>query len=173
MGLPVNVVWIGENFHVFIHDRLKKQLPVLFFDVNPSILTSTENVTRMNFPLCQMKSSYYPNNCDFDGNQYKKFVWTKIRYSAPEVYDVISKMTFNDKIYNSLIKRYKHFGTAEKAACDWLRYNQNVWNKWIPPNLSSKIKISLLSFFPLTGSRWRQPGLLQGILLNFIFIIIF
>lgn len=162
LGLPVNVVWIGENFQVFIHDRLKKQLPVLFFDVNPSILTSTENVTRMNFPLCQMKSSYYPNNCDFDGNQYKKFVWTKIRYSAPEVYDVISKMTFNDEIYNSLIKRYKHFGTAEKAACDWLRYNQNVWNKWIPPNLSSKIKISLLSFFPLTGSRWRQPGLLQG-----------
>lgn len=162
LGLPVNIVWIGSNFTHFVQDRLNKQLPVLFFDVNPSVLTSTENVTRINFPLCQLKSYFYPNNCDFDGNQYEKFVWSKILYSAPEVYDVISKMSFNNEVYDALLKRYKHYGSAEKAACHWLRSSKDVWSKWIPPNLSSKIKVSLLSFFPLSGSRWSQPGLLQG-----------
>lgn len=163
LGLPVNVVYIGDNFNAFVQDRLKKSLPVLFFDINPSILTSTENVTRINFPLCQKNSFFYPNNCDFEGNQYKKFVWTKIRYSAPEVYHVISKMKFTDEIYTQqFIKRYKYYGSTEKAACSYLRYHQDEWQKWIPPNLSSKIKVSLLSFFPLSGSRWRQPGLIQG-----------
>lgn len=162
LGLPVNIVWIGENFHTFILNRLKQNLPVMFFDVSPSLLTSTENVTRINFPQCQTKSFFYPNSCDFDGNQYKKFIWTKIQYSAPEVYYLISKMNFNDETYVQLLKRYKFFQSTQKAACNWLRYQQNEWNKWIPPNLSSKVKVSLLSFFPLSGSRWRQPGLLQG-----------
>lgn len=162
LGLPVNIVWIGANFQHFVQDRLKKNLPVMFFDVSPSLLTSTENVTRINFPQCQSTSFFYPNNCDFDGNQYKKFIWTKIQYSAPEVYYVISKMNFNHETYIQLLNWYKYFGSTQKAACNWLRYQKPEWNKWIPPNLSSKVKVSLLSFFPLTGSRWRQPGLLQG-----------
>lgn len=159
LNLPLIVAWIGENFIPFISDLLQRQQPVLFFDFDPSPLTSTYNLTSLHLIACDPSEDPVTTGCEFRERTYEKFVWNKIYVNTPEAAHVISKLGFSAHQYQALLQAYSKKPYAEKVACDWLKDNEVIWRSWIPPNLSHKPRIFLLGMFPLENGLWNQPGL--------------
>ena len=74
-------------------------------------------------------------------------------------------MNLNDSEYDQAIAKVPQDLTSSslhKVACDWINLHQEVWEKWLPTQLSEKPKLYLAGLFPLTGSYLSQPGLVQG-----------
>lgn len=141
---------------------------MLFFARYPDIVTLPNYFTRITFPECSPPPQNFPSDCDFQDNQFKKYVWSRIKTNSPEAYHLISHLKFDSMVYSAFLSSYVIRRSAFRVACDWLIHNEVIWKKWIPENLSSKSTIHLLGLFPLTGHQWRQPGLVQG--MYFIFI---
>lgn len=161
LNLPVNIAWIGPHFEWFIHDHVARQnRPVLFFSWEPNTLTAGNLFTRVKFPLCQKDLTHLPTNCDFGLNQFTKIVWAKLKTSIPEAYHVISKMKFHQDEYIKLLQ-VRELST-EEIACNWIHEHKNIWQTWLPDNLTNKTKIYLGGLFPMTGHYWMEPGLVQG-----------
>ncbi|KAL4235040.1 hypothetical protein ACF0H5_006678 [Mactra antiquata] len=162
LSLPVNIAWIGPHLQSFVEERIFKKLPVLFFSWDPNILTAGKLFTRVKFPLCQDDLNKVPMDCDFGLNQFTKVVWSKMKTSVPEAYHVISKLTFHQDEYTSLLQMFRKYSHVDTIACEWVRSNEHIWQKWLPSNLSNKTRIYLGGLFPLTGFYWMEPGLVQG-----------
>ena len=167
LKLPVIVAWIGNHLTQFVTEHAQKGLPVLFFDLHPEIITSAYNFTRIQFPLCQIPYTKYPSDCDYEANQFSKFVWNKVKTNALEAYYLISRLHFDQLTFSQLLRNHVWRGTAYKVACDWLHQNEATWRQWIPEDLTIKPKIHLLGFFPLTGASWIEPGLKEGKIISF------
>lgn len=162
LSLPVNIAWIGPHLRSFVEERIFKKLPVLFFSSDPNILTAGKLFTRVKFPLCQDDLTKVPMDCDFGLNQFTKVVWSRLKTSIPEAYHVVSKLTFHQDEYTSLLQMFRQYSHVDKIACEWVKSNEDIWKKWLPNNLSNKTRIYLGGLFPLTGFYWMEPGLVQG-----------
>ncbi|KAK3589102.1 hypothetical protein CHS0354_017444 [Potamilus streckersoni] len=162
LSLPVNIVWIGDNLKEFVLQRVNQNLPVLFFSWQPHILTADSNFTRVKFPMCQNNFNLPSANCDFDGSQFHKIVWSKIKTNIPEGYHMITHMKFSQVEYERLLQNFHALPSAFDIACDWVHKNSDTWEKWLPQNLSNKTKVYLGGLFPISGLYWMEPGLVQG-----------
>lgn len=162
LSLPVNIAWIGPNLHQYVHNRVARRLPVLFFSWDPNTLTAGRLFTRIKFPLCQDDLNKMPMDCDFGLNQFTKIVWSKLKSSVPEAFHVISKLTFHQDEYIQLLQMFHRYSYPDEIACAWVRDHETIWKTWLPENLSNKTRIYLGGLFPLTGQYWMEPGLVQG-----------
>lgn len=168
LGLLVNIAWIGDQLIELVRQRTQDGLPTLFFSWETSPLTATWNYTRVKFP--HHEKGPEPGSCrwDFNLNQLSKVAWSQIKSSTPEAYHVIYNMAFTPQQFREILEMYnkmamKH-GTASvrDVACKWLKQNKDVWQTWIPSNLSTKQSIYLGGLFPLSGTNWVKPGLVPG-----------
>ncbi|XP_060082316.1 uncharacterized protein LOC132561632 [Ylistrum balloti] len=162
LDLLVNIAWLGDHYWRYISNQVEQRHPVLLFGLHPDIIALGADFTRIRFPTCKTLPTNFPVGCDYETNQFTKFVWSKIKTNAPEAYYVISKFHFEQLEFESLLKNYSISKSVSSVACDWLNQNRHKWLAWIPKNLSMKQKIYLLGFFPVSGVQWTQPGLVQG-----------
>ena len=181
LGLDVSIAWIGSHLHSFVSERTRQQLPTLFFNWTPNILTAFSNFTRLKFPGCSGRNSNRPpTNCDFETHQLSKVMWAKMRTHTPEAHSLISSLSFTHQQYEDLLQLFMKidFNNAdldqsqvyEEAACQWIKQNKRIWSKWIPKNMTTKQRIYIGGMFPITGPYWRQPGIVPGISSHFVFL---
>ncbi|ESO82631.1 hypothetical protein LOTGIDRAFT_109151 [Lottia gigantea] len=161
LDLPVEVVSLGNRLAFFVHKQTIEKKPVLFFDWYPNSLTASHNYTRVKLPICSGDPLQQPFDCDFDVNQFSKVVWFKIKENAPEVYNVVSKMTFSQEEYENILHKPMNMSDFD-IACSWVRENNKTWKHWLPTDLSNKTKVYIGGLFPLTGPNLEQPGLVEG-----------
>lgn len=157
LGLKVDISWLGDHLHSYVQLENNHSRPVLFFDWVPNTLSSTGNYTRIKFPQCKATEGPNPINCDFEVNQMSKMMWPKLERNAPEAYQVISHMGFSQQQYVELLQLFvmragnklHHVEDIiyHQAACEWVKDNRNLWQEWIPRDLSNKSKIYIGGMF--------------------------
>ena len=157
LGLKVDISWVRDHLHEYIYNETKKNRPVLFFDWVPNTLSSTGNYTRIKFPWCRPAEGQNPVNCDFEVNQMSKMIWPKVETNAPEAYHVISHMSFSQEEYVKLMQKFVdrldnklhnvNYNDYHKTACEWVKENQHIWEKWMPKDLTNKTKIYIGGLF--------------------------
>ena len=174
-----DISWIGKHLNSFVRQRSVNKSPTLFFNWVPNDLTASGNYSRIHFPVCH-SSDRSPFDCDFQIHQLTKVMWGVMRSHIPEAYRLISNIEFSQDEIEDLLMGFTTLNDAnellgvdevlEQTACSWLRNNRNLWFKWIPENVSSKMPIYLGGMFPLTGPYWRQPAILEGRFICFMFL---
>lgn len=60
--------------------------------------------------------------------------------------------------------------SIDEYICNWISINPQLVSLWIPAGASRKPLLHLGGFFPLwRHGAWKQPSLVQGINLNYLF----
>ena len=167
LGLNLTVVWIGDHFHAFVQEVIDLNEGILVYSSDLDLIPYSANFTHVQLPACR-DGSAHSAGCVFTLNPLSKFVWTNISTGAPEILSVISNFTFPQHEYVSLLQKRPVLKSASDLACSWVKDNKHVWSEWIPQHVQHKPKIYLLGLFPLSGDKWKQPGLPQGKFKGFI-----
>lgn len=173
LELPVIIAWIGPHLSPYVQQRNRQMLPVLFFDWQTNTLTSSGNFTRLKFPTCCTVGAQLPHACDYDVNQLTKLAWSKIKTRAPAAFHLLSHMSLTQEQYKDIALEYnRNEGkkTIPDLACDWIKTNHHIWNKWISKDWSNKTNVLLGGFFPISGQYLSQPGLVQGKRMEYLYI---
>jgi len=170
LGLQTTVAWIGDHLNSVVREHLSQNLPVLFFNWVPNILTSGDEFSRLHFPLCDGGLSHA--GCDFEVHQLTKIMWSRLHTHIPEAHHLVSQLNFSTADLQSLLLSYSHLVNTvrltdevdylEQAACNWVHDNEEVWSEWLPEMSSSKQMIYLGGLFPMDGPFWRQRGIVPG-----------
>ncbi|XP_041375599.1 guanylate cyclase D-like [Gigantopelta aegis] len=170
--LPVDIVYLESHLHLFVRLQLKRRKPIMFYNWHPDVLTSDRNLTLLTFPPCHHHHRHRhhsammeQSNCDLDLKQMTKVVWYKLKTEAREAFRLIQKISFSQTRYEDLLRLYRRGNRGapmQDAACRWLRENRGTWSRWIPTDLKKKTSLYLGGLFPLSGSYWTQPGLVEG-----------
>ena len=97
-------------------------------------------------------------------NEFSKVAWYRVAAGAPDAFHVISKMSLSQQAYYHLLDffRLQTAPQPQRVACQWVRDNRDVWEKWLPPTFTEKPKLYLAGLFPMSGGFWPQPGLVEG-----------
>ncbi|GFS56946.1 guanylate cyclase [Trichonephila clavipes] len=163
LKLLVNVAWIGDQLEAVVEKRTLDRKYTLFFHRMPMALSSIEKFTHVSFPNCE---DVPYSSCEFEINQLKKIVWSKIKSNAPHAFYVLKALSFDQSDYLKLLKRYMLGKTRgfneEDIACHWMRENIYVWDKWIPVDNKNKTKLYIGGIFPINGIYWKQSGVITG-----------
>ncbi|GIY31660.1 insulin-like peptide receptor [Caerostris extrusa] len=163
LGLLVNVAWIGGQLESVVEKRTLARNYTLFYHRMPMSFSSIERFSQVAFPNCE-DVSYA--TCDFEINQMEKVIWSKIRTNAPHAYYVLKGLTFDQAGYMDLLQRYMYGRSRgfkmEELACNWIRDNIIVWDKWIPVDNRNKTKLYIGGIFPISGIYWRQSGVITA-----------
>lgn len=97
-------------------------------------------------------------------NEFSKVAWYRVAAGAPDAFHVVSKMSLSQQAYYHLLDffRLQPALQPQRVACQWVRDNRDVWEKWLPPTFTEKPKLYLAGLFPMSGGFWPQPGLVEG-----------
>ncbi|CAL1269766.1 unnamed protein product [Larinioides sclopetarius] len=163
LGLLVNIAWIGEQLKAVVEKRTTARKYTLFFRRMPMALSSIETFSHVSFPNCE-DSDY--TSCEFEINQLEKIVWSKIKTNAPHAYHVLKALSFDQTAYMKLLERYmigrSRGFSIQYIACEWMRQNIYVWDKWIPDDNRNKAKLYIGGIFPITGVYYKQSGIITA-----------
>ncbi|XP_068721735.1 uncharacterized protein [Montipora capricornis] len=172
LNLNISVAWLGSQ----LKEIINQDQPFLLLNWEPSEITASKGLSRINFPSCRGNVSFVRElgsqqgnyDCDFPQSHLYKFSWEKIKENAPDVFHVLSNMYFDKDTLNSLLHKLQVGGgnsTSKKVACDWLRENRDVWQAWLPSGISNNIPVYIGGMFPLSVNEdavWSRPGILEG-----------
>jgi len=173
LNLNVSVAWLGSQ----LKEVVSQDRPFLFLNWEPNPLTATGKVSRINLPACRstvsfvkaVESQHENYNCDFPLSHLYKFSWVKIRQNAPDVFQVLSKLHFDNDTLSNLLHQHQVCGgnlSSERVACGWLRQNRDVWESWLPVGTFSKSPVYIGGMFPVSvndNAVWGRPGIIQGV----------
>lgn len=171
LKLRVNVAWIGKNLDTYVGMMLDKNEPVIFFNWRPSALTARHRlITRVAFPQCEdlvlQGRDPKSTNCLFEVNNMKRVVWSQLKEAAPDVYELVEKITFTQKQYDELLNLYQRDRTRHKSyheiACSFLSMNEQLLHQFISVRIGDKPKLYIGGIFPMSGIYKRMGGVLTA-----------
>lgn len=170
LQLRVNVAWIGNHLEKYVERSMDRKEPIVFYNWKPNALTTKYNVTHVAFPQCEDRIlGNLPNRtkCEFEVNHMEKVVWSRLKDSAPDVYDVVQKMYFEPEDYKKLLalyerERWRKPGTYEHVACRFLHENEVLLHKFGAGEPGGKPKLYIGGIFPMSGIYRRMSGVLTA-----------
>nr|XP_054917777.1 uncharacterized protein LOC126545795 isoform X3 [Dermacentor andersoni] len=169
LKLRVNVVWIGKHLDTYVNKLLERKQPVIFFNWRPSSLTfSNHDLTRIAFPHCEdraLQGNLDTSNCLFEVNNMERATWSKLKDTAPDVYQLVEKMTFTQQEYEKLLKFYQSKRPQQKSfhqiACHFLLDNEVLLHQF-SVRVADKPMLHIGGIFPMSGIYNRVGGVLTA-----------
>ncbi|XP_065281541.1 uncharacterized protein [Dermacentor albipictus] len=169
LKLRVNVVWIGKHLDSYVNKLLERKQPVIFFNWRPSSLTfSNHDLTRIAFPHCEdrvLQGNLDTSNCLFEVNNMERATWSKLKDTAPDVYQLVEKMTFTQQEYEKLLKFYQSKRPQQKSfhqiACHFLLDNEVLLHQF-SVRVADKPMLHIGGIFPMSGIYNRVGGVLTA-----------
>lgn len=156
----VKVSFMGKNLETAVNTIKNKYLKsgssksLVILSWTPSLLISEEkNFISVTFKKCELLNTTRKEGvgCRYEMNRLVKFAWKDVRKLAKPVLDALRLYYFRENQYENLLEIYENNGDNEiaKAACEWMRNNENSWIEW-EPQLEPKIFIG--GIFPINNS---------------------
>lgn len=168
MKLHVNVIWLGPHLKQVTDKLTQKYIKqnidqsLIIFGWTPSAVISPEtNFIRIAFKRCELLNSSHTVGCKYELNRLIKTSWSKLEQVAKPAYEALHRITFSQKNYDDLLQEYNLFPNQSiyEIACDWMRDNEKIWQKWIPGTDRGKVNIYIGGIFPITGSSYTAKGI--------------
>ncbi|XP_064467335.1 atrial natriuretic peptide receptor 2-like [Ornithodoros turicata] len=169
LKLRVNVAWVGKRLEEYVGNLLRKGDPVVFYNWKPNTLTAFHNVTHVAFPQCEDGIlPAYPGapKCPYEVNHMEKVVWSKLRESAADVYELVQKMTFTQSEYRDLLRLYRdewdRISNFSTIACLFLEQHEQLIHNFSPSHVGDKPTLYIGGIFPLSGRYNRMNGVVTA-----------
>uniref|UniRef100_V5IB68 Gamma-aminobutyric acid type B receptor subunit 2 n=2 Tax=Ixodes ricinus TaxID=34613 RepID=V5IB68_IXORI len=172
LKLRVNVAWVGKRLEEYVTTALARNESVVFYNWKPNTLTTSSNVVHIAFPQCEDRALQdfqdNPDNakCEFEVNHMEKVVWSKLKDSVPDVYDIAQKISFKQDQYEQMLDLYKRESTRDRdysdIACTFLTQNEHLLHEFVTGDLGDKPKLYIGGIFPVSGIYKRMSGVLTA-----------
>ncbi|EEC03035.1 hypothetical protein IscW_ISCW017106 [Ixodes scapularis] len=166
LRLRVNVAWVGKRLEEYVTSALARNESIIFHNWKPNTLTTLSNVVHIAFPQCEDRALQdfqdNPENakCEFE------VVWSKLKDSVPDVYDIAQKISFKQEQYEQMLDLYKRESTRDRdysdIACTFLTQNEHLLHEFVTGDLGDKPKLYIGGIFPVSGIYKRMSGVLTG-----------
>ncbi|KAK8775171.1 hypothetical protein V5799_031484 [Amblyomma americanum] len=169
LKLRVNVAWIGKHLDPYVNNMREAGKPVVFFNWRPSPLTFRNyDFMRIAFPQCedrQLQGNLNTSNCLFEVNHMERVAWSKLKDSAPDIYELVEKMTFTQQEYEKLLNSYQNkrlqHKTYHQIACSFLHDNELLLHQF-SVKVIDKTPLHIGGIFPISGIYKRMGGVLTA-----------
>ncbi|KAH9362318.1 hypothetical protein HPB48_002296 [Haemaphysalis longicornis] len=97
---------------------------------------------------------------------FVKVVWSQLKEAAPDVYELVEKITFTQKQYDDLLYTYMNARQRHKSyqeiACSFLSTNEQLLHQFISVRIGDKPKLYIGGIFPMSGIYKRMGGVLTA-----------
>ncbi|UYV71435.1 Vkr [Cordylochernes scorpioides] len=168
--LLINIHMVADKFTDIIRQGLENN--VLFFSSLPNMYTmkmKEGRIRSVSFPRCMDYDQKTPISkfCHFEMHQMQKVVWPNLKYKALDAYQFISKFSFSQIQYESLLadrddllypqSEEDYYDIACNLFSSKLRLQFQVWL----PNVV-KPTLYIGGIFPTNGTHWSDPGILPA-----------
>ncbi|CAH1779810.1 unnamed protein product [Owenia fusiformis] len=154
--LKVNIAWLGEQLESFVTQCAEENIPTLFYNWEPNVLTNGDEFTRIKF-----------DQRDFEKYQMRKMIWKELA-NAPggkPAHDLFQSVHFTTSQYNDLLSSVKSLHPdINELACDWIKTHQPVWEPWMPSEetLSEGSKLYIGGIFTQASRAFSDPASVYG-----------
>ncbi|KAM7283533.1 atrial natriuretic peptide receptor 2-like [Ixodes scapularis] len=172
LRLRVNVAWVGKRLEEYVTSALARNESIIFHNWKPNTLTTLSNFVHIAFPQCEDRALQdfqdNPENakCEFEVNHMEKVVWSKLKDSVPDVYDIAQKISFKQEQYEQMLDLYKRESTRDRdysdIACTFLTQNEHLLHEFVTGDLGDKPKLYIGGIFPVSGIYKRMSGVLTA-----------
>uniref|UniRef100_A0A1B6EEM0 Gamma-aminobutyric acid type B receptor subunit 2 n=1 Tax=Clastoptera arizonana TaxID=38151 RepID=A0A1B6EEM0_9HEMI len=171
LQLYVEVIWVGpqlEELVPFLTDELTKhnQTSLIFLSWTPSFIVTPneETYSTIAFPPCEELDSSLMY-CKYDLHKVIKLAWSRLRYTANPVHQLLMHVSFTLKEYEEFFQIYqnetKHNTrqdeVMDKVACHWMKTHSNNITTW-KNKIRYNNELYIAGIFPLTGSNYNMAG---------------
>ena len=71
---------------------------------------------------------------------------TEFQEEAPAIVEFLGKYNFvSDTISKALAYMQDNSASAQEAAIDWMKNNEETWSGWVPEDVAGRVKSALAS----------------------------
>ncbi len=138
LGLPFQVVNAGSEEAILaaLDSATSRSEPLLFYFWTPHSVHAKYELTEVALPEyseeCYAKAESGGVACDYPADELFKIFWSGLEEAAPDVYGLLSKMSYTTEDQIEMIAAVELDGASlEEAARAWLDSNQETWQGWL------------------------------------------
>ena len=142
----------GANLKASIARKITRKQPLLTYYWGPTEVIGKYNLVKLDmgpfdqkrFDCIASKDCEKPQLTDFKNSEIAVVAATGLKKKAPAVAEYLSKMQIPNDTVNSMLA----WGDDESAspgdiATYFLKEHEDIWTKWVPADVASKVKATL------------------------------